>query len=1128
MPKKFKNKGCSAEEGIFQAAFECAPAGMAIVSLQGEILKVNSSFSSLLGYPKKELVGAKVDHLLFGDRLQKDKECLHELINNEDEVCSFELKYIDSAKKEIWLMINAAVAVSDESGTPKHIVMQIEDITERKKAEAALRESEAKFRSYIEQSIDGVHVIDNEGRYIEVNTAGAAMFGYTEEELLKFKISDIIAPGESDGINHFKKLISTGESKGEITARTKCGEILTIEVNAVALGDNRYMGLVRDITARKHAEEMLLASEERFRSAFHYAPIGMALVSLEGNFLKVNGSLCEILGYSEEELLSLNFKEITHPEDLNANVDYQQRLLNGEIRNYSTQKRYINKAGHLVYTLLSATVVRDNVGKPLYFVSQIQDISEQIKAIHALIEREQMYRTLFEKAANPILVIDKEGNYLDCNEEATRFFACEREELLRQRGSVSIQPGVDIYERYKAVREKGSAIEISYVINNSLKVLELSVTPVWWRGQEAVIGIGRDITEQKEHERILRESEERYRRLVEYFPDTISIINKGKVVYINKAGVRLLEASQKESIVGRKIMDFVHPDYHDILQDRIDAAGNSSASGYLEAKFITTDNRLIDVEVTVIPFTYKGRSMVQIVIEDVTKSKQTEGALATEKQRLAITLHSIGEGVITADSDGLIVLANDVAEKLTGWKKEDMIGEYLHEVITVLQEKTGNKCLDAGTKVLQSKKQSIIPEAKILVGKDGRETIIEDIATPIFSQQGDIIGAVFVFRDISEQRKMEEEFLKVEKMESLGILAGGLAHDFNNVLTVILGNIALAKYILPKNREVAELLEETEEATVRARDLTKQLLTFAKGGAPILKTTSVIDLIRHTVSFALRGSNVKGKIDIAEDLWAVEADEGQISQVINNLIINADQAMPGGGILKVKAENISIDEDSFFPLQGNYVKITVEDNGIGIPESNLSRIFDPYFTTKQKGSGLGLATAFSVVKKHRGHIAVESQPGQGAKFYVFLPASKEKVAAKKASGMLPQTGTGRILLMDDEGAIRYTAKKILSHYGYDVTEAIDGEEAIELYKLARDSGKPYDLVITDLTVPGGMGGKETTKELLKIDPNVKVIVSSGYSTDPVMANYKDFGFIGVVAKPYKIDELTTVVKNAIG
>ena len=406
--------------------------------------------------------------------------------------------------------------------------------------------------------------------------------------------------------------------------------------------------------------------------------------------------------------------------------------------------------------------------------------------------------------------------------------------------------------------------------------------------------------------------------------------------------------------------------------------------------------------------------------------------------------------------------------------------------------------------------------------------MVEVRAFPIFDDLGDVVMVAEYIRNISDRKRLEEELRKAHKLESLGVLAGGIAHDFNNLLTGILGNLSLAKVLMNPQDKAYKRLDESEKAVWRARDLTQQLLTFSKGGAPVKKTASIEQIVMDSASFVLRGSNVRCEFIVPENVWPVEADEGQMSQVINNLIINSDQAMPDGGIIKVHIENLPDGQKDLLTLkQGKYVKISIEDHGVGIPEEHLQKIFDPYFTTKQRGSGLGLATVYSIIKSHEGYISVESKVGTGTTFHIYLPASENGLRLTGVSEERSIEGSGRILVMDDEEIIREVAVEILGHQGYRVVACCDGADALEEYRKARESDDPYVAVILDLTVPGGMGGKETMKKLREIDSKVIGIVSSGYSNDPILAHYREYGFSGVAAKPYNLKELGRVLHELL-
>lgn len=388
------------------------------------------------------------------------------------------------------------------------------------------------------------------------------------------------------------------------------------------------------------------------------------------------------------------------------------------------------------------------------------------------------------------------------------------------------------------------------------------------------------------------------------------------------------------------------------------------------------------------------------------------------------------------------------------------------------------------------------------------------------------VWKIFEYNLTVETRQQLET--QMQKLESLGVLAGGIAHDFNNLLTAILANINFVSIRLNNDDRARLMLLEAEKACNRAQYLTKQLLTFSRGGAPVKNIVNPVEVITDSAQFAILGSRARCEFVFPDDLWSVDIDEGQIGQAINNLVINAVQSMPEGGTITITASNFDVTEESVPPLRkGPYVKISIADSGTGIAEEYLQRVFDPYFTTKQNGSGLGLAVTYSIINKHDGHITVSSERGTGTVFEIYLPATQQKVFREKPVDRPIPAGKGHILFMDDEEMVTAVAVEILQEYGYEVTPAGDGKDAIDLYKKMMDSGNPFDLVIMDLTVPGGMGGKETIEKLLEIDPDVKAIVSSGFSNDHVLSDFRQYGFKGIIAKPYKVNELCETVHRVI-
>lgn len=508
-------------------------------------------------------------------------------------------------------------------------------------------------------------------------------------------------------------------------------------------------------------------------------------------------------------------------------------------------------------------------------------------------------------------------------------------------------------------------------------------------------------------------------------------------------------------------------------------------------------------------------------LENRVKQRTTE--LAAEKERLDVTLSSIGEGVVSTGLDGIIVLSNEAAANIVAVNSNELIGKNIQDFLQV-------PIWEADLNIEMINRDTVIELSNHrILAKDGSESLVDAKGSPIQNTTGQVEGMVWVIRDITEKQRFEEELIKAAKLESLGILAGGLAHDFNNLLTVIAGNLSLARMMSEETDSSGEFLREAEKATLQARDLAQQLLTFSRGGETIKKTVSTTNFLRNSINFALTGANVSCEFIIPEQLWNVEIDEGRISQVLNNLVINAIQAMPDGGSIRISAENVDIDNpDEKLPIAaGKYVRFSIADQGKGIPEKYLSRIFDPYFTTKENGSGLGLATSQSIIHQHGGYLTYDSRVGEGTVFYVYLPASQREHENKDVIPTLPLKGQGRILVLESDKSVRRVLKDMLVSQGYEVDIAQDRTELMDLYRNALQSDIKYMAVIMDLTFQGNKDESKVVQSLLSLDPEALLIASSGYSTEQLVSYYK-MGFAAFIKKPYGIKDLSEVLQNLIG
>jgi len=591
-----------------------------------------------------------------------------------------------------------------------------------------------------------------------------------------------------------------------------------------------------------------------------------------------------------------------------------------------------------------------------------------------------------------------------------------------------------------------------------------------------------------------------------------------KIVYVNAACEDLL-GYDPEELMGLKADKY----FEGIPGNPLDLVGKivaEASGGFWQGEIFNRrkDGGLITINLRMTPLTDSSGQVLGYVgiSENITKRKQAEEALRESEARNLAILNAQPDLMFLQSRDGRFIdyHATDIDTlfvppgQFLGKKLEDIFPEKLAAIFLNMIEQA-----------LVTGKIKIYEYELSVAGQ------LRSFETRIVPCGEDKI--LSIIRDITERKQMEAELINARKLESLGTLAGGIAHDFNNILAAILGNVSYARIYAEEGSELYKLLVEAEAACLRAQGLTHQLLTFSRGGKPVKDVIRIGEMLRDATKFALHGSNVSCRFQIAKDLWPVEVDRGQIDQVLNNLVINADQAMADGGQLQVRAENVELKQGEVPSLKaGRYVKVEVEDEGGGIPGEHLEKIFDPYFTTKQKGRGLGLASAYSIVKKHSGSIQAVSELGRGTTFIVYFPASKEE-PKEKMMGEDVITGEGRVLLMDDEEIIRQMAARLIGKLGYEVVTALDGKEAVEKYKKAQRAGRPFGVVILDLTVKGGMGGEEALERLKGIDPEVKAIVSSGYSSDSVMSDYKAAGFAGMIAKPYSLAKISQVLKTQI-
>ncbi|HEX2911355.1 MAG TPA: PAS domain S-box protein [Chloroflexia bacterium] len=800
---------------------------------------------------------------------------------------------------------------------------------------------------------------------------------------------------------------------------------------------------------------------------------------------------------------------------------------------------------------------------------RITDLENQNQILR---KSQDYFSTLFRFAPNPLAVnrisdmlfVEVNNAFLDqlnfvrdevigrTPVELERFDPIEQDDLIDQ----ILEEG--IIQQYETLVHDKQGEKHSIVVSSQL--VELG-------GEKCAIASFHDITRRKQAEARLHLLEQ----AIAASNNAIVIVEANwpvnTITYTN-LGFEIMTGYSSEEMTGQNLALLLGPDIEQPEFQLLNEAFEKGHSCQVRLRNYRKDGTLFYIDETISPVKNRHGNLTHfvVVMNDVSARVASQAQLSAEKERLSVTLSSIIDGVITTDTKGRIELVNRVAEVMSGWNQAQASGQYIWDILKVVDPATRqsvslepwlHRLLNSGATVKEAIFQPTRREL-ILQARDGSERYIRLSATPV--ADGDVLGVVLVFQDITDEQRMAEERLKITQLESLGLLAGGLAHDFNNILTGIQGNLSMVKLSLqqlelekspvlaPKPEESKDLiswLEESERACQRAKELTNQLLTFARGGTPIRRRANLADIVVESAQFVVSGSNVQNVFLLPDNLWPVEIDVSQFSQVVQNIVLNAIQATSGAGKIYYEAENVNLSTVRSLPplREGSYVKLSIRDEGHGIAPKDLPHIFDPYFTTKEKGSGLGLAICYSIIQKHEGNILVTSQPGKGTTFQIYLPAIP---GLKATAALLSETQVeqkeikfntskierdakrrARVLVMDDEVLIQQLLSRLLTRMGYSVATAASGEQAIEQYSQAMQKGEPFDVLIVDLTIPGGMGGQEAIQHLLKLNPAVKAIVSSGYSNDPVMSNYQEYGFKGLVAKPYRLEELSNVLEQVL-
>lgn len=1111
-------------DAAFRRLFERCPDAMFVTSVDGTVLKANQSFLDLFGYTADELIGHDVRRL-YPDLRQR--VLFQKAVEAAGWVKDFPVKLLKRDGTEIDCLVTSNAHL-DDAGSLVGYAGIARDVSEQKRTERVFPRSGDVFHALLDAAPDSAFLLDREGRFLALNWTTAERLGSRVEDLQGKYAFDLVPPSlRSSRRQWFERVLNERQplefedqrndrffsvhfcpvldENGEVSSVAGYSREITDQKlierqlwkahgELASLVDERTAELVRSnqalrqgIIERRKAESDLAAELKKFRALYDLAVALTAEHNLDENLslvvehsrrlLSADTSYIALRDETAGDVYMHTFSGITTEAFMKIRIPFGKGLggIVAKTGKGHIVRDYFEEIDPLLHDVVRAEGVVSGLAVP------IQSGQVNLGVLYVF----NRSRTLFSESDLETLSLLGNLAAVEITRKRAQEELCKAQELLESK-----------VDKRTAQLKKANA-----------KLLT-------------------QISEREKAEEALRHNRQMLDNILSASPLGISYVQRGKLKWTNQAMARMFGHTDKRDYLEKNLSEFyATSEEYRWVRELFLTNLRAGKPTNVEVLFKRMDGSTFFGQLRISALDPSNPADGTIsTISDISDRKRAEEALRESEEKYRTIIENMEDLYYEVDLKGTFTFVNDAVVRTLGYTKEEVIGT---NVISRLKPGEVSQTFRVFNRVFQTG-ESVRTHEMTLEARDGSERHLEVSVSAVKDTTGRVTGFRGICRDVTDRKRAEEELHKFAKLESIGVLAGGIAHDFNNILTAILGNISLARLYVKSEDKASPRLKEAERAGARARDLIQQLLTFSKGGSPIKRIVSIPDLVRDGCEFALRGSNVRCEFTITDDVSAAEVDEVQISQVLGNIVINADQAMPDGGTIHVSARNVDVTADSGEPLQpGRYVLISISDHGIGIPPEIVAKIFDPYFTTKSEGSGLGLATSYSIIQGHGGRLTVESQVGKGSTFRIYLPACSMKLNPRQHAECKPVSGSGRILLMDDEEPIRNLARELLDMLGYDVRTVADGQQAVELYRLEKEANRCFDVVILDLTVPGGMGGREAMELLLRLDPNVKAIVSSGYSNDPIMADYRRYGFSGVIPKPYGAQQLSEVLSALI-
>jgi len=1022
-------------------------------------------------------------------------------------------------------------------------------VAARQKAEADLRGCAERFRAAQDISPDGftiLHPLKNDKNeivdftWIHENRAIARINGTDPEKVIGKRLLGLF-PSHA-GTPVFKAFVSVAATGSpQVLEDVYAGDILSkpiwLRLSIAAIGEDIAVW-AHDVTETKLSGDLIRQNEEKYRNLISKMRSGFGLHEMifddkgepaDYRFLEVNPAWEKMVGIKAETVVGRTIREIM------PDIEDTWIKLYGRVAKTGVPEEFedYNAATRKYYRV---SAYRPSEGR---FAAVFDDVTERRSVEARLRMSEEKYRLLVETTDTGFLILDGQGRVQDANMEYVRLTGRRAFQEIVGRPVTEWTAPYDMRKNAEAVEKcvrTGSVrgLVVDYASpDGAITPVEINATVHGEGGTLRIVSLCRDVSERVKTAESVRKQAMQLERIASQTPGMLYQFERSadgayRVPYASRQINDIFGCAPED--VRRSfepISKVIHPDDLDRLVASIETSAKTLTPWKCEYRVRLPGRGTIWLSGSSVPERMPDGSVLWSGYNvDVTEEKRTAAALAYQNILLKVQQEASIDGILVVGEEGEVKSFNrtflgmwNIPQEIADSGRDDKL---LNHVLGSLIDPEG---FLAKVRELYSDKTAKNRDEIRL--RDGR--IFDRYSSPLRDADGKYFGRIWSFRDVTENRRTEAERLKSQKLESLGTFAGGIAHDFNNMLTAIQGNISLLKGHLDGDAEGQDILHEAETASRSAKGLARQLLTFAAGGTPVIACVDVRALAHDAALFAARGTKAKCVLEDGSEPLYAKVDRDQIVQVIHNLVLNAAHAMPMGGCIYIRHSAVEVAAGTVPGLKaGNYVRVTVRDEGVGIPKDHLPRIFDPYFTTKTTGHGLGLAVCHSIMNKHGGAISAESEPGAGSTFTLYLPsfAGRPPESVTTMPAGIDLSGR-RFLIMDDEEYVFKVLARMLAAYGASAERCVDGEEGLAAWRRARETGRPFDLVFADLTIPGGMGGVEMAKKMKEEDPRVKVLVSSGYSSDDAIADFESHGFAGVLPKPYTLEDVLDVLRKTL-